>query len=165
MTTDIGVVIGRFQVASLTEGHVYLIEQARTQHRTVVVLIGSSQEWGTTQNPLPYAARERMIRTHYPDVTCCPLPDFPGDNARWSEHIDFTLRALGWALGEVVLYAGRDSFKPFYAGAFKVVECDSGMNHVAGSLVRGNIGKLVLGDENWRRGVIWATQNPFVLEP
>ena len=160
---DIGVVIGRFQVASLTEGHVYLIEQALAQHRTVVVLVGSSQEWGTAKNPLPYKARERMIHERYPQVTCVALPDMPDDDAAWSKHIDFMIRSLGWSVsdGEAVFYAGRDSFKPFYKGVHKVVECDSGMNHIAGSMVRENIGKVVLGNDDWRRGVIWATQNPF----
>lgn len=164
MATDIGVVIGRFQVANLSEGHVYLIEQARAQHRTVVVLIGSSQEWGTIKNPLPYAARERMIRAAYPDVVCCPLPDFPGNNKRWSHHLDMTIKHLGWQLGEVVLYAGRESFAPHYSGEFKVVECDSGMEHISGTMVRSNIGKVIVADEHWRRGVIWATQNPFSAE-
>lgn len=164
MATDLGVVIGRFQVASLSEGHVYLIEQARAQHRNVVVLVGSSQEWGTTKNPLNYATRERMIRDRYPDVTCCPLPDFPSNNKRWSHHLDITLQSLGWELGDVVLYAGRDSFRAYYEGAHKVVECDSGMDHVSGTAVRQNIGKLVLPSEDFRRGIIYGTQNPFSID-
>lgn len=148
-------------MANLSEGHIYLIEQARAQHRTVIVMIGSSQEWGTIKNPLNYACRERMIRDRFPEVTCCPLPDFPGNNKRWSHHLDATIRNLGWDLGDVVLYAGRDSFKPLYTGGFKVIECDSGMNHIAGSMIRENIGKLILPSEDFRRGIIYATQNPY----
>ena len=160
MAIDVGVVVGRFQVADLSDGHVFLIDHAREKHRTVVVAIGSSQEWGTAKNPLNYACRERTIRDRYPDVICVPLPDMPGNDKRWSHHLDVTIRSLGWELGEVVLYAGRDSFKPHYVGDFKVEEIDSGMDHISGTAVRHNIGKLILPTIDFRRGVIYATQNP-----
>ena len=166
MTTDVGAVVGRFQVAHLSEGHMYLIDQALAQHRNVVVLIGSAKSWGTKKNPLNYATRAAMIAEMYPppQVTCCPLPDFPGNDKRWSHHLDMTVKGLGWDLGDVTLYAGRDSFRPHYVGEFKVIECDGDMNHISGSADRENIGKLIRPSENFRRGVIYAAQNPPKLE-
>lgn len=164
MTTDVGVVVGRFQISNLSEGHIYLIERALTEHRNVVVLIGSSQEWGTQKNPMNYATRAQMILATYPEVTTCPLPDFPGMSKRWSHHLDATIRSLGWDLGDVVLYAGRDSFAPHYEGDFQVVICDSGISHISGTNIREEIGKQVLASEDFRSGVIYAALNPYSLE-
>lgn len=162
--TSIGAVVGRFQVARLSDGHRFLIDRARTDHQNVVVLVGSAQEWGTNKNPLNFATRMRMIMDEYPAVTCVPLPDFPGNNKRWSHHLDVTLRSLGWSVTGATLYAGRDSFKPHYVGEFNVVEVESGMDHISGTSVRANIGRVIVPSEDFRRGIIYATQNPFSPE-
>lgn len=54
-----GLVIGRFQ--PLHKGHQMLIEAALDSCDRVVVLIGSSQAFGTRENPLSSSDRYRMI--------------------------------------------------------------------------------------------------------
>ena len=162
----IGVVIGRFQVAHLSTGHKYLIDQALAQHRIVLVLIGSSQEWGTVKNPLPYALRAGAVQNEYfhmpGRVIVLPLPDFPGNDKRWSHHVDVTIKSVGFPVETATLFAGRDSFMAHYVGEFKVVECDGGLDHVAGSEVRAAIGKELRNSDDFRAGLIYASQNPWV---
>jgi nicotinamide mononucleotide adenylyltransferase len=88
---DVGVVIGRFQVHELTDGHLFLINSALANHRRVLVLVGSPQEYSTKKNPLDYPTRERMIRSRFPDVVVQAAPDFPNNDKRWSHHIDVTI--------------------------------------------------------------------------
>src|SRR5687767_2368058 len=104
---DVGVVIGRFQVHELTDGHLYLINQALAHHRRVLVLVGSSQEYSTAKNPLDYPTRERMIRSRFPDVVVQALPDCSSDRA-WSKSIDKQIKAIYPKVETATLYAGRD---------------------------------------------------------
>lgn len=157
--SDVGVVIGRFQVPKLTDGHTYLIDEALSKHRRVIVLLGSSQEWGTKKNPLNYQTRARMIQEEYPEVITCPLPDFDNDSV-WSDRIDETVKSVGWDVTSCVIYGGRNSFHPHYKGNFQVVICDSGVEGISGTSLRKSVGKVARSTEDFRRGVIYATQNP-----
>lgn len=159
---DIGVVLGRFQVHELTDGHLYLINQALAQHRRVLVLIGSPQEYSTKSNPLDYPTRERMIRSRFPDVVVQAMPDFPGNDKRWSHHIDVTIKSIFPDVQKATLFAGRDSFAPHYVGAWTVETCDSGIEYISGTAKRESIGKVVIDSPDFRRGIIYATQNPPV---
>ena len=59
---DIGVVVGRFQVDDLHEGHKCLLNFARRRHPNLVVFIGVPALEGTRNNPLSYQLREQMIK-------------------------------------------------------------------------------------------------------
>lgn len=62
---DVGVVIGRFQVASLTDGHEELISEVEERHPQLVVMIGCHPVPGTADNPLSYQARAEMVRASF----------------------------------------------------------------------------------------------------
>jgi bifunctional NMN adenylyltransferase/nudix hydrolase len=158
---DVGVVIGRFQVHELTDGHLFLINSALANHRRVLVLVGSPQEYSTKKNPLDYPTRERMIRSRFPDVVVQAAPDFPNNDKRWSHHIDVTIKTVFPQADRAVLYAGRESFKPHYVGAWPVVELDSGIEFISGTKKREDIGKVVIDSADFRRGIIYATQNTW----
>lgn len=158
---DLGVVIGRFQVPNLSDGHLFLIEHALECHRNVVVLVGSSQVAGTVSNPLNFPVRQAMIKGCFPQVTVVAAPDFPGNNKRWSHHVDASIKSLGLSIDptKVFLYGGRESFGPHYCGEFKVVEVDSGLDHISGTSVRKNIGKRIIDSDDFRKGWIHAIEN------
>ena len=80
---NVAVVIGRFQVPTLTEGHRSLIDRATAENDTVVVLLGTSQAALSAHDPLTYEVREHMITDTYPNARVLELPDTP-DNASWS---------------------------------------------------------------------------------
>lgn len=162
---DIGVVIGRFQIPELTDGHLYLINQAFSANRRVLILVGSASTSGTVANPLDYPTRERMIRARFPEAVVLPLQDVPSNDILWSTLVDAAVMTVYPRAEMVTLFAGRDSFAPHYKGQWPVIICDSGIEHVSGTAKRAAVGKVVLDSADFRRGIIYATQNPPKVSP
>jgi bifunctional NMN adenylyltransferase/nudix hydrolase len=160
MTPDVGVIVGRFQVPDLHEGHRSVISQVVAWHRKVIICIGVSHALGSGKNPLDYITREKMIRHYFPqpEITIVPMIDLPTDE-QWSEQIDRTVSAL-CPVNTIVLYGGRDSFLPHYKGKFKTKALSMNIS-VSGTEVRDAVGKRVLDTADFRAGVIYATQNQY----
>jgi hypothetical protein len=76
----LSVVIGRFQVPSLTTGHSRLLTMAQKAGEHVLVLIGSPGKPPSVSNPLDYLMREKVIR---PDSPTPQHPD-PADLINWT---------------------------------------------------------------------------------
>lgn len=112
----VGVVIGRFQVPELTAGHRHLIDSALRLCQRRLILIGSAGAAFTSRNPLPYEAREDMIKSTYDseDITIARLHDASDDQA-WSENVDETIKyhfgSLLTTAEPAVLLHGRDSLR------------------------------------------------------
>jgi bifunctional NMN adenylyltransferase/nudix hydrolase len=159
----LGVVIGRFQVENLHEGHRYLINEAFRSHKRVIILVGCAPIQGTKHDPLDFQTRERMLRAAYPDATILPVFDNLSDEV-WSHNIDQAIRGIVPNVHACRLYGGRDSFKPHYHGAFDAVEVDSGVRYQSGSGQREDIAKVVRSSPDFRAGIIYSTQNawPYV---
>jgi bifunctional NMN adenylyltransferase/nudix hydrolase len=76
---DIGILVGRFQIHRLHQGHRQLLERVARKHSRVVVFLGCTKTGPNRHNPLDYVTREKMlfkefeyielqkcvIRTHY----------------------------------------------------------------------------------------------------
>lgn len=84
---QLAILVGRFQV--LHTGHADMIGKALELADRVGILVGSSQEAGTSKNPLSYEQRERVLKTVFGDsVTVCPLPDIGvGNNSTWGDYV------------------------------------------------------------------------------
>jgi bifunctional NMN adenylyltransferase/nudix hydrolase len=128
MKRRVGVIVGRFQVAALHQGHVDLIEYVRENNDEVLVVLGSTRAYQTKRNPLSAALRETMIKARYPEVRVAEIFDHPSDE-EWSQELDGLLTRL--CQGSVVtLYGSRDSFMGVYSGRFPteyfepIHECD-----------------------------------------
>lgn len=160
---EVGVVIGRFQVADLHEGHRYLINEAFRHHRKVIILIGCAPILGTKYDPLDYPTRERMLRAAYPDALILPIHD-QLDDKEWSKSVDKTIRGVVPNLTGASLYGGRDSFKEHYFGEFHAVDVESNVRYQSGRDQREDIGKVVRSTSDFRAGIIYSTQNawPYV---
>lgn len=92
----LGITIGRFQV--FHKGHQAMIGKAIELCDTVGVLIGSSQESGTSKNPFTYEMRESILKKIYRDsIRIYPLPDIGvGNNSKWGDYvIDNVLKRFG----------------------------------------------------------------------
>lgn len=159
---EVGVVIGRFQVADLHEGHRYLINEAFRYHKRVIILIGCPPILGTKYDPLDYATRERMLRAAYPDATILPIHDCLDDN-EWSKNVDKTIRGVvpNASSDTTKLYGGRDSFLAHYHGDFAASGIDSPVKYLSGRDQREDIGKVVRSSADFRAGIIYSTQNAF----
>lgn len=153
---DTSVVIGRFQVHELHEGHLYVLDQAN-EHKKMLVLIGIAPTTPNAMNPLDYPTRERMIKASYPDAIVLPLPDQP-TNSVWGENVDSLIRTV-CPMDSVVMYGGRDSFADHYLGQYPVIVTKHHSLPVTGTTIRQRVGKEVSGHPEFRRGVIYATQN------
>ena len=156
---DVGVVVGRFQVDDLHEGHKSLLEFARKRHPNLIVFIGIAPFEGTKNNPLSYQLREQMIREHCPKATILPIFDVL-DDGLWSAQLDSLIKRLYYG-STATLYCGRDSFESHYSGEFQVVVQTFKEKH-SGTDVREMIGDSPDHQASFRAGVIHQTQKLFM---
>lgn len=155
---DIGVVVGRFQVPMLHDGHKAILSSVSSQHKNMLVLVGVSSTLGTKENPLPYVLRLQMLQSSYPGAVFAPINDMACDEA-WSDQLDRIVRTH-FPMGSVRLYGGRDSFVSHYHGSFETFEYPN-IDLGSGSCIRQEVGKSYVNTDDFRRGVIWATQNQY----
>ena len=78
------VFVGRFQ--PFHSGHLHAIREAQKQY-DVIIVIGSTQESGTRENPRSYEERIAQIRKHLPDIQIIGVPDVYNDK-KWVESIE-----------------------------------------------------------------------------
>jgi nicotinamide-nucleotide adenylyltransferase len=161
----IALFIGRFQ--PLHNGHVYGIKKTLAIAEKVIVVIGSSREAGTENNPFDFEARKKMIAAlKLPNTTVVGLPDYASDEVWLSELVklvgkfDLVASNNDWVLS-IMKAAG---YKTFETGLFRRDELE-------GVKIRG---LLRSGDTRWRGRVpeqvarqidVFAVEksNPFFL--
>lgn len=156
---DVGVLVGRFQVSDLHEGHKSLIDSVMARHQKTILILGMSALPISTSNPLDFESRRQMIQAVYPNLNILYVRDVPNDGI-WSKNIDRIIRDLIGANQTAAIYGSRDSFIPHYHGTYPTVELVSEME-ISGTEHRREIGKAARNDPAWRAGVIWATQQFF----
>ena len=155
---EVGVVIGRFQVASLSEGHEALIHAVNTRHHHLVILVGCHPVPGTAENPLDYQSREFMLREKFGKAIILPVFDCPTDD-EWSRNIDRSISSI-YPLKSAVLYGGRDSFVPHYHGRYQCRVLDEAVSE-SGTQQRRDIARKRVVSEAQRAGIISAAINRF----
>src|SRR5262250_1312393 len=158
--TDIGVLVGRFQVPELHQAHKELIEKIAGWHKKFLIVLGCSPTLVVRHNPLDFQARKLMINAHYPELPVVPLMDHPDDH-EWSKELDRRIREV-FPVGTVTLYGGRDSFIPYYSGQFPCREIEPSTYVAAsGTLERRNASLEVRSSADWRAGVVYAAYNRY----
>ena len=155
--TDVGVIIGRFQVPDLHPGHRKLFEIVTTRHKRVLVLLGIPAWRGGLNHPLDYKTRELMIRNAYPDVTVSYITDRQ-TNEEWSADVDRAIRSL-YPLEKVTLYGGRKGFTSHYTGSLPTIETleDPVFDSQSGTNLRHNTAALPRDTSDFRAGVIYSS--------
>lgn len=156
---DVGVIVGRFQVPDLHDGHRALIDYVCERHRKVIVVLGTSPVPLTVNNPLDYQARAQMFREAYPDIITTQVRD-TGDDHYWSGLLDATVNDLLGPREDALIYGGRDSFISHYFGTFPT-EALRQEGYASGSAVRDLVRKECINTPDFRAGVIWASANRF----
>src|SRR5271157_2897504 len=151
-----GVIVGRFQVNALHDGHRDLFDQVSARHNRVIVFVGRCPAGVTRDNPLDFAVRERMIKAEFPHFIVEALKDARSDED-WSRQLDAKIDAIA-DYAEVVLYGGRDSFVPHYIGKYKPVELalDPRKHKISGTDIRKQFSDTVLESSDFRAGMIYA---------
>ncbi len=157
--TDVGVIVGRWQVDDLHEAHARLIEEVKAQHKKVIIFVGLSDILGGTVDPLDYPTRAAMLLHYHPGVTVLPIQDVPTCDKEWSKNLDAAIRTV-CPIGEPLLYGGRESFVQHYTGEFPTVELDA-LRHPSGTDIRKEVGREVRASSDFRAGVIYSTFNQY----
>lgn len=161
----IGVLIGRFQINELHEGHHYVIKQVTDKHKKVIIFLGVPTFIGMKKNPLDFDTRKKMVQESYPNAVILAIPD-QSDNIKWTLELDKRIREI-YPHGDVLLYGSRDSFIPHYKqgkGKFDTKELEP-LGTFAGTDVRKLISEDVKNSKDFRSGVIYHAYNlyPHVL--
>jgi bifunctional NMN adenylyltransferase/nudix hydrolase len=154
----LGVVIGRFQIDELSEGHRALIDHVYSLHDKVLIFIGTRKSPATETNPLSFDVRKAMIHELYPQATIWPLDDMRDDTA-WSQNLDSLIATSIWhdETEGAVIYCGRTSFQGHYHGIFPVVEVDFKTGHINATDRRKYYGENPnLASKEFRQGIIHA---------
>lgn len=158
---SIGVIVARFQIHDLHDGHHYVIKQVTQNHKKTIIFLGVPRFIGTKKNPLDFDTRKKMIQSDYPDSIILAIQD-QSDNNRWTSELDKRIREV-YPHGEVLMYGSRDSFIPHYKngnGKFDTKELEP-LGTFAGTDVRRLISEEVKNSKDFRSGVIYQSYNSF----
>lgn len=153
-----GVIIARFQTPYLHEGHISLIEQVKSSHNKLIIVLGIPPVNGTRRNPYDYHTREKMIKSEYKDLIILPLSDQLKDD-KWSEALDNLLSSV-FPNEQFKLYGSRDSFIPYYEGKNETEELPENGDHNATEL-RESLSDMVYDSREFRAGILYAYYNQY----
>lgn len=159
-SADCGVIVGRFQVAELHQGHRDFIDQVIEKHKKVIIVLGRAPLPNSVSNPLDVETRTQMIKAAYPSVYVAYNNDHPSDEI-WSKRLDTLIADILTPTQTALLYGSRDSFIPHYNGRYETVTLDATRDSWSGTADRLEIGRVAHSDKMWRAGVIWASRNRF----
>jgi bifunctional NMN adenylyltransferase/nudix hydrolase len=157
--TDVGVIIGRFQVPNLHEAHVDLIQTVCNEHKKVIIFLGLSPCKVTINNPLDFESRKQMLLEKFPEVIVLYAKDCVSDEI-WSKNVDGQISDIVGPKQTVTLYGSRDSFIAHYKGRHNTQELVQ-ERFVSGSEIRKEIGVKAKSSADFRAGVIWAVNNQY----
>lgn len=156
---NVGVIIARFQIDELHQGHKDLIAEVKNENDKLVVLLGCCTPKHTTKNPLDFKTRRLMIHSEAPGSDIFPIYDKRKDEV-WSEQVDDLLAKL-YPGDTITLYGSRDSFIPHYKGKLKIKEIRQQLVFDATSR-REEVSRVdPIDSPEFRRGVIYAAYNRY----
>lgn len=157
--TDVGVIVGRFHVHELHQGHKDLINFVLNRHSKVIVFLGLSPCKSTVKNPLDFETRKQLLLQHYPDLIILYIKDQKED-AVWSKNLEEQIGDVVSPTQTVTLYGSRDSFISHYSGKYKCIEMEQEV-FSSGTDVRKTICNKIKSSSDFRAGAIWATSNQY----
>ena len=169
----VGVIVGRFQVGSLTEGHEFLIQEVLNQNDRVIIFVGTSIV-KSSKNPLKFDMIKESILSKFfwkktkewhnkpptNNIDIIELPDNKS-NKVWVETLDALLYIL-LKDSETTLYGSRNSFLDTYKkyGNNKFIELTSPIPEISATEIRTNI--KYENNVSFRNGYIKSVQDEFL---
>lgn len=158
--TDVGIIIGRFQIHDLHAGHKELIDSVVASHDKVIIFLGLSPLRNTLEDPLDYRCRRAMINESYPEIEVHYIDDIPDDDVLWSKNLDALI--LKWTNPDqsILLYGGRDSFIKHYFGKYKTRELEA-KTIVSATEIRRRVCNNYPPTRDYRAGLMASTTMRF----
>jgi len=158
--TDVGVIVGRFQVDELHDAHIDLIQSVIDRHDKIIIFLGLSPIKCTYNNPLDFESRKQMIQEEFPDANILYIKDVGSDKV-WSKRLDEMISDVVGPHQTVSLYGSRSSFIGHYNGQYNCIELEQ-TSFISGSIIRKKISNKVKSSPEFRAGVIWCTMNQYI---
>lgn len=169
----VSVVVGRFQIDKLHQGHEDLLKMVHDRGGVLCVILGGNENKGSKRNPLDFVTRKVMVETWYRDTygseefntnppVILHMQDCANDDI-WSINLDKLLRQT-FPGASFCLYGGRDSFLPYYQGKLPQLNLEGKLHdhkELSATDVRNSIGERPRITEDFRRGIIFSTQNQW----
>lgn len=161
----VGVIVARFQVSELHEGHLWLVKEVLERHRSVLIALGVRPGEGNDLDPLTYEMRKRMVEQTFPNeprIKILPITDHPFSHEIWSQKLDILID-LEYPGRAAVLYGARDSIadpnkEKKYTGKHPAICLDSPFK-TSGTEVRA--ATLFPHTKDARAALIWHHQNRY----
>lgn len=155
-----GVIVGRFQNHTLTDGHLYLLRQVEQECSKVIVFVGKSSTINTDRDPIPAEFIADFIKREFFTYDVQIIEDHPND-LRWIENLDEKISKIVGE-NEICLYGSRDSFLKIYEIAGKYpCQYISPVNTSSSTEERKRIKDLIINNKDFRKGLIYASQIRF----
>jgi bifunctional NMN adenylyltransferase/nudix hydrolase len=171
-TSVVGIIVARFQVHELHEGHKQLISHVQNCHKDVCIVLGKRSELRNDRYPLLFEERKIMVDQTYPGhmMTILPLFDHPFSRERWSKNLDALLQKT-FPDRPIMLYGSRDSFIGNYSGIFPTTEIAPGYGG-SGTQVRNQIEfphtvdarAAIIYAQRTRPGVMYSTVDLAIID-
>lgn len=177
LNDKIGVIVGRFQVPELTDGHKYLFVKACNIFSKVIIILGDTKTYPDgfkrmdSHDPYSFEIRKSMILEWAKDYTMLSdklygiykIEDI-GNLELWNEKLDQMLEFLGE--NNYVMVGSRDSFAQNYNGKYStyIIDSEEEFKNISGTEERKNLydfykNLISSGGEissDFRKGMLWA---------
>lgn len=115
---ELCLILGRYN--HFHNGHKMLVDMARKLSKKTLILIGSSQEYGTVRNPYKVELRKKLIEEIYEkenDVIIATLKDYTNENDISYEWGDYLLNSATQLVGikpDLMIYGKDESRKGWF---------------------------------------------------
>lgn len=161
----VGVIVARFQVDELHEGHKWLIREVSGLHQKTLIVLGVHGGVRTKKDPLSYRERKFMVKDAFPfpTINVLPLDDHPFSHDIWSKHLD-TLIANEYPDLPATIYGSRDSITDpakrdkIYTGSLPTVYLKPSFK-ISGTEARAAI--AFPNTKDARAAIIWDQMNRY----
>lgn len=148
----LGVLIGRFQVPEMHEGHRFLVREMLEKCDRVLILFGSANRTRSVKNPFTYQERKAAALKLFPTILTAPINDYLYSDSQWMADVAATIEDCREGLCheyetgdvEVVLYGhhkdGNDYLRWF--PQYQYVNINSDID-ISGTEVRNSFSHLL----------------------
>ncbi len=154
-----GVIVGRFQIDDLHEGHYDLLKEVYDTYENMLIVVGLSPSKCIVNNPLDFDTRRRMLMSAFPTAKIGYVEDCYSDKV-WSTRLDTVIASKLGSSTHAVLHGGRDSFIPHYFGKFETKALIP-RSYISASEIRNQLAMRSKPTADFRAGAIWAMLNQW----
>lgn len=159
---SVGVIVGRFQIPELHEGHKQMIQFVSNKEDNILFVIGTIDGPPNDRYPLAFQQVRQsiiefdtnrgrpvqMLITALVDVKC---------HKEWSRNLDRIITSY-FPMEQVTLYGGRDSFIQYYSGKYNHQTVTLSVQD-SGDAIRSECKSTPVNHSLFRRGIIYSQLN------